>query len=155
MSGSGLTSRSCHPGAPSGASTHWRLQVPPLGSLEPFLEAISHDYIKHTRMSSEYSRFCRIQLHQDTPVESYYWGNLGRVRAMDQTKEHQEDSHPTQTSQSFIPPPPPPPPLILSSDRVCSISYPLKGLAIYLSLFYLYYRFGSMGSLYFDEVSKT
>ena len=40
------------PGAPSGATTHWLLQVPPLGSLEQFLEAISHDYIRRTRMSA-------------------------------------------------------------------------------------------------------
>ena len=45
----------------------------------------------------------RIQFHQDTPEESYYWRNLGRVSAMDQTKEHQEDGHPTQTFQSFTP----------------------------------------------------
>ena len=32
-------------GAPSGGATHWRVKVPPLGSLEPFLEAVSHDCI--------------------------------------------------------------------------------------------------------------
>ena len=79
MSGSGAASRSQEPfsgattpGAPLGAATDWRLQVPPLGSLEPILEAVSHDYIRRTRMSSEHSRIRRIQFHQDTPEESYY-----------------------------------------------------------------------------------
>ena len=60
------------PGASLGATTDWRLQVPPLGSMEPFFEAFSHDYIRRTRMSSEHSWIRRIQFHRDTPEESYY-----------------------------------------------------------------------------------
>ena len=41
-------------------------------TLELFLEAVSHDYIRRTRMPSEHSQIHRIQFHQDTPEESYY-----------------------------------------------------------------------------------
>ena len=64
MSGSGAASQSrepfsgaATPGAPLGAATDWRLQVPPLGSMEPFLEAILHDYIRRTRKENVFRAF--------------------------------------------------------------------------------------------------
>ena len=53
------------PGTLSGAASRWQLQVQPLGSLEPLLEAVSHDYIKRTWMFSKHSRIRshRIQIH--------------------------------------------------------------------------------------------
>ena len=81
MSGSGAASRSRFPGAATpeallGATTHRRLQVPPLGSLEPFLEAVSHDYIKRTHESIHgfeviESRSTRTPLKSHTIDETY------------------------------------------------------------------------------------
>ena len=71
MSGSGTATPPPPPppGAPSWSATRWRLQVSPFGSLEPFLEAVSHDYIKRTRTSYEHSQIrSHTQIHQDTPV---------------------------------------------------------------------------------------
>ena len=85
---------------------HKRLSEPFTESREPFIGAVSRDYIKHKRLQLKHLWILnhRIQIIQETPEESYYRRNLGRVRrvnTVDKTMEPSGDGGPVWTSQSF------------------------------------------------------
>ena len=92
-------SRKTAPKNGSHLKPHKRLSEPFTESREPFIGAISKDYIKREILQLEHLWILnhRIQITQETPEESYYRQNLGRIRrvkTVDKTMEPSGDGSP-------------------------------------------------------------